>query len=382
MKSRISTNVTAAMVVTASVLLSGCSFYLTDLLHDSPKSANNGFRYLNTDADRLKFAVDPEHSNFNFNEKYYIQNENINPDDAMVGKQIDITAPIQILDSIPGSVSTLKNNVAVMSVDTYESGYENYDNILWDKFLNYLKTNNIGIEKIDSLNNTLSTGWFSVDVNFNRITPKMLADNDDLEEYRVKYDVAIKSVPEKHIVQMAAALTNFKVYHQGDRIYADPDSFVQSRYSSLFLNDFISSLHGGSAATGDSGVTVAHTGYITASLGRDKNGQYAWIINADYETVWSRFIKMLPACGFEVLLNEKTRGIVDVDYDEPSDSFFTNNGIDNYVIEDDKYRFQVGIENGKTVITIFNNLKQPLSDDLFLKMYSGFARSIELEFNK
>ena len=41
-----------------------------------------------------------------------------------------------------------------------------------------------------------------------------------------------------------------------------------------------------------------------------------------------------------------------------------------------------GIENGKTVITIFNNLKQPLSDDLFLKMYSGFARSIELEFNK
>ena len=91
---------------------------------------------------------------------------------------------------------------------------------------------------------------------------------------------------------------------------------------------------------------------------------------------------MLPACGFEVLLNEKTRGIVDVDYDEPSDSFFTSNGIDNYVIEDDKYRFQVGIENGKTVITIFNNLKQPLSDDLFLKMYSGFARSIELEFNK
>ena len=330
MKSRISTNVTAAMVVTASVLLSGCSFYLTDLLHDSPKSANNGFRYLNTDADRLKFAVDPEHSNFNFNEKYYIQNENINPDDAMVGKQIDITAPIQILDSIPGSVSTLKNNVAVMSVDTYESGYENYDNILWDKFLNYLKTNNIGIEKIDSLNNTLSTGWFSVDVNF--------------------------------------------MYHQGDRIYADPDSFVQSRYSSLFLNDFISSLHGGSAATGDSGVTVAHTGYITASLGRDKNGQYAWVINADYETVWNRFIKMLPACGFEVLLNEKTRGIVDVDYDEPSDSFFTSNGIDNYVIEDDKYRFQVGIENGKTVITIFNNLKQPLSDDLFLKMYSGFAR--------
>ena len=107
-----------------------------------------------------------------------------------------------------------------------------------------------------------------------------------------------------------------------------------------------------------------------------------WVINADYETVWNRFIKMLPACGFEVLLNEKTRGIVDVDYDEPSDSFFTSNGIDNYVIEDDKYRFQVGIENGKTVITIFNNLKQPLSDDLFLKMYSGFARSIELEFNK
>ena len=218
-------------------------------------------------------------------------------------------------------------------------------------------------------------------MNFNRLTPEKLAKDDDIDEYRVKYDVAIKSDPEKHVIQIAAALTNFKVYNRGDRLYADPDSFVQSRYSSLFINDFVSSLHHENGID-DNDLRIGYTGYITAKMGRDKNGQYAWIVNADYETVWNRFVKMLPNCGFEIKLSEKTRGIMDVDYDEPSEKFFTENGIDNYVIEDDKYRFQVGIENGQTVITIFNNLKQPLSDDLFLKMYSGFARSIEMEFNK
>lgn len=381
MRFQINTNLAGILLVSTSVLLSGCSFYLTDLLHDSPKKANNGFRYLKTDADRMKFSVDPEHNNFNFNESYYIQDENKNPDDALVGKQIDITAPIQILDTIPGSVSTLKNNIAVLSIDTYENGVENYDNIIWEHLIHYLKVHNIAIEKIDSLNNTLTTGWFSVDVNFNRLTPEKLARDDDIDEYRVKYDVAIKSDPEKHVIQIAAALTNFKVYNRGDRLYADPDSFVQSRYSSLFINDFVSSLHHENGID-DNDLRIGYTGYITAKMGRDKNGQYAWIVNADYETVWNRFVKMLPNCGFEIKLSEKTRGIIDVDYDEPSEKFFTENGIDNYVIEDDKYRFQVGIENGQTVITIFNNLKQPLSDDLFLKMYSGFARSIEMEFNK
>lgn len=375
-------SIPAALLVSTSILFTtGCSFYLTDLLYDSPERANNGFRYLNTDADRLEFAVNEDRNNFNFNQNYYIQDENNNPDDALVGKNIDITAPIQILENIPGSVSTIKDNVAVLTIDTYENGYENYDNVLWEQLLHYLKTHNITIEKIDSLNNTITTGWFSVDVNFNRLTPEMLAENDDLNEYRVKYDIAIKSNKESQKIQMASALTNFKVYHQGDRIYADPDTFVQSKYSSLFLNDFISSLHNENGIN-DNDLRIGFVGYITAKLGKDKNGQYAWIVNADYETVWNRFVKMLPNCGFEVLLSEKTRGLIDVDYDEPSEKFFTQNGIDNYVIEDDKYRFQVGIQDGQTVITIFDNLKQPLNEDLFLKMYGGFARTIELEFNK
>lgn len=361
-------------------VLSGCSFYLTDILHDSPKKANNGFQYLKADADQKPFSIDQEHSNFNFNKKYVIMNENSNPEDAVFGKNIDITAPIQIVDIIPGAIANVVDNTVIINIDNYDKKNVDYENILWDHLLHFLTVKKIGIESVDSAKYTIQTDWLVSDSNLKRVTGEMYSDSN-FDEYRTKYQISIRKDALGNIIQIRVNLTNIKVYNDGRRIYLEPDSFVRNRYASLFANEFISSLHTENGVT-DNELRIAHTDYVTVKLGRDNNGQYAWVINADYDTSWTRFVKMLPNCGFDIRLSEKLRGIVDVNYDEPSDSWFEKNEIDNYVIEDGKYRFQVGLNGKNTVITIFTNSKQPLSDDLFLKMYTGFARTIEMEFNK
>jgi uncharacterized lipoprotein len=362
-----------------SSLLSGCNFYLADIFHDSPKQANNGFKYLSTDPDQKKFVVDQNSNNFSFNNKYYIKDETKNPDNAVIGRGVDISTPVQMISPIAGSATMVKGNHAYLNIKTADLKNIQVDNILMDRLLRYLKSRDISVESVDSLNSTIITGWYSSDYNFNKITLKRLENDDDIVEYRTKYSVTFRKLKSSEIVQMDVALTNFKAYHEGRRIYADPSSFVQNRFPSLFLNDYLQvfaqQTHEGAE------YIAADRGYHSVKLGKDANGQYGWIITGSFDVLWPRFVKMLPKYGFAVLYEEKIRGIVDTNYDEEDEEFFEEQGVDNFVIEDDKYRFQMGVKGDDTIITIFDNSKQPLNDELFLKMYSGFAKALEKELN-
>jgi uncharacterized lipoprotein len=273
----------------------------------------------------------------------------------------------------------VKGNHAYLNIRTSDLKNLPVENILMEKLLRYLSARDISVENVDSLNSTIITGWYSSDYNFNKITLKQLEENDELVEYRTKFAVSFRTLKVSDVVQMDVALTNFKAYHEGRRIYADPSSFIQNRFSSLFLNDYLQTF----ASQTREGVEFvpADGGYHSVKLGKDGNGQYAWVVSGSFDAVWPKFIKMLPKYGFAILLEEKIRGIIDTNYDEEDEEFFEENGIDNFVIEDDKYRFQVGVKGDDTIITIFDNSKQPLSDELFLKMYSGFAKALEKELN-
>lgn len=360
-------------------VLSGCNFYLADLFHDSPRQANNGFKYLSSDPDQKKFLVDESRNNFNFNSKYYIKGETENPDNALIGRSVDITTPVQITSVIPGSVTSVRDNHAYLLINTADYDYQGIDNILMERLLTYLAKRDISVESVDSLNSTITTGWYSSDYGFAKIPPEKLAEDDEIIEYRTKFNISFRK-PNDRLMQMDVELTNFKAYHESRRIYLDPSSFVQNRFASLFLNDYLSTFVSQTMAGADF-VPVDAT-YHSVTLGRDANKQYCWQIAGSFDAIWPKFVKMLPKYGFAVLFEEKIRGIVDTNYDEEDEEFFQAQGIDNFVIEDDKYRFQVGVKgNDTTIITIFNNSKQPLSDELFLKMYGGFAKALEKELN-
>ncbi|MGN1356943.1 MAG: outer membrane protein assembly factor BamC [Succinivibrionaceae bacterium] len=371
------------LILAAGCALSGCNFYLADILHDTPKRANNGFNYLSSDPDRKQFAVDPSKNNFNINDKYYIKDENKNPDDAIIGRQMDISSPVQLSSPFEGAVASTYDNHAVLTISLMDNPDRSLDNILWDELFTYLAKRGIAVDQVDAMNHSVNTGWYTVDYQFNAVTPKMQAENDDLVEYRAKYNVSIKKNDTGTAVVLDVALTNLKAYHDGRRIYLDTNSFIFRRFASLFMNNFTATIGASRPAYASDQSVYLDTSYHTVKLGRDKNNQYAWIISGTYESIWPKFVKMLPQYGFEVLLAEKLKGSIDTDYDEPDENFFSELGIDGFVIDDDKYTFQIGmLGKDQVAITIFNyNDKQPLSDELFLKMYSGFAQALEKELN-
>ncbi len=364
-----------------SVLLTGCNFYLADIFHDSPKQANNGFGYLSTEPDQKKFMVDQSKSNFNFNNKYFIKDATKNPDDAVIGRSVDITTPVQVVSVIPGSVTQVKDNHAILRVDTLAFDYPDLDNKLMERLIVYLRNKNISLESVDAKDRKMNTGWYTSDYSFNKITPERLSEDEDIVEYRTKYAVSVTRNDANHYVQMDVELTNIKAYHESRRIYLDTSEFVQNRFASFFLKDFMDSLITERHHSADAGATVVDRAYHTVTLGKDANNQYAWVVSGSFDAIWPKFIKMLPKYGFAILFEEKIRGIVDTNYDEEDEDFFLEQGVDNFVIEDDKYRFQVGVKGEDTIITIFNNDKQPLADELFLKMYGGFAKALEKELN-
>ncbi len=368
-----------AAAVCACMSLSSCSFYLTDLLHDSPKTANQGFYYMNEPADQNPFNSKADY-NFAYNSKYDIKDETKNPDNSVTGKALDISAPIQIIEAIPGAVSRYEDNNVLVSINTANFNGTDAENYLWEQFVHFLNSRGIGIEGTDALSHTVKTDWFTVDRSFRKVTAEMIAENDNLIEYKLKYDVSFNNYPERQLLVMKMSLTNVKAYHEDRRIFLDADEFLFNRFTGMFANEFLSTLHTESGASAED--TDFVTGYSGVRLGKDKNGQYAWIVDSSYDHVWKTMVRMLPEYGFEIILQEKLRGIIDTDYEEPDEEMFENEHIDNFVIEDDKYRFQVGVEGKTTVITIFANNKRPLHNEMFLKMYPGFAKALEKELNK
>ncbi len=361
-------------------LLSGCNFYLADLLHDSPRQANNGFKYLSSEPDQKQFLVDDEKNNFSFTDRYHIRNENKNPEDAVIGRSVDITSPVQISGIFPHSATTIRDNHAYLRISPGDNAGE-IENLLLERLLAYLGEKDISVEAVDAASHKIITGWYSSDYSFGKLTVKKLEDDDDLVEYRTKYAVAVNRDSSGAVI-MDVELTNFKSYHDARRVYAEANAFVQNRFASLFLNDYISSFaYRASGGAVGADYVVSDPSYYSVHLGKDPNGQYGWVITGPFDSVWPRFIKMLPKYGFAVLFQEKIRGIVDTNYDEEDEEFFQEQGVDNFVIEDDKYRFQMGVHSEGAIITIFDNSKQPLNDDLFLKMYSGFAKALEKELN-
>ena len=155
------------------------------------------------------------------------------------------------------------------------------------------------------------------------------------------------------------------------------DQFAMNRYTRSFINQIMADYERQTDEERERARTE-----IEISMLEGDHGVQGWEVGASYDTVWDVLLRMLPEYGFKISESEKIRGSIIVSYDEPSASFWREKGIDPFAIDEDDYRIEVGLADGKTTIQFFDDDNVRLQPDTVERLYFRFANALAESFRQ
>ena len=320
-----------AAAVLSSSALSGCK--ILDFSTGN-ETAENGFGYLRALSKPADLRITSK-NNLKFTRTYRVDLSKTNSEvERPVGDQIDIRSPIQLYSSVPNSYVANDGNLSTVWLNDLTPGSDEYLNRVWNEVLGFLHRRGIGIESTNLGERKISTDWFVTDTVMQAYTP--VKAKDDERYARQKYNIYVVRDYREHKIGISAELTNFKLFEGENRLNVRMDQFAMNRYTRSFIKE----------------------------------------VGASYDTVWDVLLRMLPEYGFKISESEKIRGSIIVSYDEPSASFWREKGIDPFAIDEDDYRIEVGLAEGKATIQFYDDDNERLPPETVERLYFRFANAL------
>lgn len=194
---------------------------------------------------------------------------------------------------------------------------------------------------------------------------------DDERYARQKYNIYVVRDYREHKIGISAELTNFKLFEGENRLNVRMDQFAMNRYTRSFINQIMADYERQTDEERERARTE-----IEISMLEGDNGVQGWEVGASYDTVWDVLLRMLPEYGFKISESEKIRGSIIVSYDEPSASFWREKGIDPFAIDEDDYRIEVGLAEGKATIQFYDDDNERLPPETVERLYFRFANAL------
>nr|WP_243454098.1 outer membrane protein assembly factor BamC [Oceanisphaera pacifica] len=101
------------------------------------------------------------------------------------------------------------------------------------------------------------------------------------------------------------------------------------------------------------------------------------LVAQGYDRSWKRLITVLPKLGFDLTNRQQALGYVDVEFDGLSNSQWRDLAITKLDIPEQKYRIQLGDLGEQSSITLSDKDKTPVSAELLSKVATTFAEAFQ-----
>lgn len=361
-----------AAAVLSSSALSGCK--ILDFSTGN-ETAENGFGYLRALSKPADLRITSK-NNLKFTRTYRVDlSKTDSSAERPVGDQIDIRSPVQLYSSVPNSYVANDGNLSTVWLNDLTPGSDEYLNRVWNDVLGFLSRRGIGIESTDLGQKKISTEWFITDTVMQPYTPGKA--KEEQRYARQKYNLYVVRDYREQKIGVSAELTNFKLFEGENRLNVRMDQFAMNRYTRSFINQIMADYERQTDEERERARTE-----IEISMLEGDHGVQGWEVGASYDTVWDVLLRMLPEYGFKISESEKIRGSIIVSYDEPSASFWREKGIDPFAIDEDDYRIEVGLADGKTTIQFFDDDNVRLQPDTVERLYFRFANALAESFRQ
>lgn len=286
---------------------------------------------------------------------------------TMVGERMDVRPPVVSQVNDLGLEVLEQNGDAVVWFLPYNSFNIHSVDDAWTMLnyaLNFLK---IPAAESDASNYTIVTGAADYTISG---TPYDRASEDlDADRYRQVYKVNVGTTPQ--------GLVGLYVNLQSSSTNAANNS-MNLRQQQSFTVGFANSLMRGLERQQNQEDVIPDQ--VNVFLGRDNNDQDALIVNAPYQATWNVMRGVLSQYGFVVDEYSVSRSSFKVSYDEKDPSFYRNQGLEPFNIEEAEYLFRLAVSGEQTLITIYDKDDHPLKSQVVAALYPGLSQAIAQEF--
>ena len=162
----------------------------------------------------------------------------------------------------------------------------------------------------------------------------------------------------------------------GTELKAGLNRFEPSRFTALMANRLMWSYNLDMKKKHSS----SENAYVAISLGRDNNDLPCWLVDAGFDDTYKALVDLFTAYEIKIKEYSSTAGEITVKYSEPEPEFWESQGVEPWGLEDGKYTFKLGVFQGKTSVTMYDENNKPVNTAVTARMYSGFASSLNVQF--
>lgn len=285
---------------------------------------------------------------------------------GLLGSQVDVRPPVQILNLTAGSRGEFSQQ-AVSLWFSPRSVNQKLDEELWRLLFSFLSERNIPVASLEAGGKRLDTSWFAT-------TPAMetwTEESDDPLMLRQRYRFSLENDPGRHRTGLKLQLLEQEIYRDGEKSAAPLSSLEQRRHAVQLMNQVSAYIDKRLRTDSSQG----QAGRIPLLLGLDGNGLTAWLADAGFEPTWRRLLAVLPGLGFTVTSNQESLGLIVADYEDPDSHFWQFGQPSGFGLASGSYRLQLGDLGQQTSITLFNADKKPVEKEVVSKMYLSLAKA-------
>ncbi|MCF7354351.1 outer membrane protein assembly factor BamC [Vibrio sp. CK2-1] len=296
------------------------------------RQAKDDFEYLDTSLDQewvtLPDAQPQFYPQYNIPQGEY---------KGKLGPDVDIRAPQQVLELIPGArVEKQDSEVTVWLISQEEL------NKVWDMLHRMIDEK--GIELRTDTPTSLETDWVNLSA--------------EDESYPIAGRYKVDRLETAGRYGFHVTLVEWK--EDNDTIELTPE--IEDRYSSVMVN-YITTQYDKQVTEEARIRALELINKVPVTMGKDRSGLPVIIARAPYDLVWSKLETVLPQIGFNITDKNRSQGTIDMDYKDPGEEVWQSLGVKPLTLSDKKYGLLVGDLDNRTSINVTDADGKPIPQD-------------------
>ncbi|WP_022941480.1 outer membrane protein assembly factor BamC [Psychromonas hadalis] len=349
----------AAVIVALS--LSGC------IRFDTRMQANGSFDY--QDATLIEPYQTGKLSNDEARNTYVIPT--LTDEQKMVGfaaGNVDVRPPTQLMAVLDGLILEKTEDGSTKIWFNAFNQQEDMQAKVWELLESYLAENNVDIAKKDKSLQQLETGIFSE----KRVFGSYFNENTIIKES--SYLFTIEKQQEGHSVALTVDALTYQESSDGKKLKIN---LVGSRKQDIelrFVNDLLAYAY---HIKESDQLKQADTQPLAIKLGFDDNHQSTWIVDNEFLDTWRKLPALFTLLNFTIVEEDKNLGYFLLDYSQPDDSYWTENNLNHFELDNGEYFIQLGeVTGGTTSIAWLDEDKKPLPDQKITEIYLSITEQV------
>ncbi|GLS92358.1 outer membrane protein assembly factor BamC [Psychromonas marina] len=282
------------------------------------------------------------------------------------GEDVDIRPPTQFMAIIDGVLleSTPDDKIKVLFNSFNQD--EDMQNKVWFLINSYLSENNVEVVEKDDTH--IQTGIFVDTTTYGSFV------NKNTVEKKSSYNLTVQKEQNGHTVAVTVDALTYAEKNESADLKINLVGSTKQEIELRFVNNLLRHAYFVKASEQ---LASANTQPLTIKLGFDDNHQSAWIVEDEFIETWRKLPALFTLLNFELVDADKNLGYFLLNYSKPSDSYWDENDLQPFELDNGEYFVQLGeVTGGTTSIVWLDEDKKPLTDQKVSEIYISITEHV------